>query len=192
MLDELASDPDDKHVPPSVRNAYRCSKKPTGPLDHTGLISYIKQESLASRDKEEEVPFEAGVKRGKVSALIPLQRICANLIQVYVPVLTKEEEAELQKKAEIAEKVKLEPDEEEALAGASLTDVMALADILNTNPQNFIMEAYADDLQYYEPDEPNTTNPGVDHLENNIDNHMNQFFCNYRKFWRSSQQMIKN
>ena len=90
-------------------------------------------------------------------------------MQVYVPILTKEEEAELQKKAEIAEKVKLEPDEEEALAGASLTDVMALADILNTNPQNFIMEAYADDLQYYEPDEPNNTNPGVGQLEINLD-----------------------
>ena len=91
--------------------------------------------------------------------------------------MTKEEEAELQKKAEIAEKVKLEPDEEEALAGASLTDVMALADILNTNPQNFIMEAYADDLQYYEPDEPNNTNPGVDNLENdNVDKHLNQLF----------------
>ena len=48
--------------------------------------------------------------------------------------------------------------------------MMALADILNTNPQNFIMEAYADDLQYYEPDEPNNTNPGVDNLENdNVD-----------------------
>ena len=70
MLDELASDPDDKHVPASVRNAYKCSKKPTGPLDHTGLISYIKQESLASPDKEEEVPFEAGLKRGKVRVLL--------------------------------------------------------------------------------------------------------------------------
>ena len=26
LLDELASDPDDKHVPPSVRNSYRCEK----------------------------------------------------------------------------------------------------------------------------------------------------------------------
>ena len=47
---------------------------------------------------------------------------------------------------------------------ALLKDVMALADILNTNPQNFIMEAYADDLQYYEPDPPNDTNPGVSML----------------------------
>ena len=91
------------------------------------------------------MPFEAGVKRGKV----------------FLPSLTKEEEAEIQKRAEIAEKVKLEPDEEEALASASLQDVMALADILNTNPQNFIMEAYAEDLNHYEPDPPNSTNPGV-------------------------------
>ena len=27
------------------------------------------------------------------------------------------------------------------------------------NPQNFIMEAYADPLKYYEPDPPNTTDP---------------------------------
>ena len=84
--------------------------------------------------------------------------------KVFVPVLSAEEEAAQQKRAEIAEKVKLEADEEAALASASLKDVMALADILNTNPQNFIMEAYADDLQYYEPDPPNDTNPGVSML----------------------------
>ena len=95
------------------------------------------------------MPFEAGVKRGKV----------------FVPTLTQEEEAEMQKRAEIAEKVKLEPDEEEALASASLKDVMALADILNTNPQNFIMEAYAEDLNHYEPDPPNATNPGVGFID---------------------------
>ena len=120
----------------------------SGPLDHHGLVSYIKQESLASPDKEEEVPFQAGVKRGKV----------------FVATLTEEEQADVKKKAEIAEKVKLEADEEEALAGASLTDVMALADILNTNPQNFIMEAYSDPMQYYEPDAPNDTNPEVKSL----------------------------
>ena len=80
---------------------------------------------------------------------------------MFVASLTEEEEADLKKKAEIAEKVKLDADEEEALAGANLTDVMALADILNTNPQNFIMEAYSDPMQYYEPDAPNDTNPEV-------------------------------
>ena len=55
--------------------------------------------------------------------------------------------------------MKLDPEEDEALAGASLEDVMTLADILNTNPQNFIMEAYADPLKYFEPDPPNTADP---------------------------------
>ena len=36
---------------------------------------------------------------------------------------------------------------------------MALAEILDSNPQEFIMEAYADPLKYYAPDPPNETNP---------------------------------
>ena len=103
----------------AIRNAYRCEKKATGELNHRSLIKHIKEESLASPDREDIVSFEAGVKRGKV----------------YVPTYTAEEQEEMKKKAEIAEKVKLDPDEEEALAAASLEDVMALADILNTNPQ---------------------------------------------------------
>jgi hypothetical protein len=65
--------------------------------------------------------------------------------------------ADMQKKEEGT--VRLDPDMEAALVDASLEDIMALADILNTNPQDFIMEAYADPLEYFEPDPPNTTNP---------------------------------
>jgi hypothetical protein len=54
---------------------------------------------------------------------------------------------------------RLDPDEEAALSAATLEDIMALADILNTNPQDFVMEAYADPLQYFPPDPPNETNP---------------------------------
>ena len=115
------------------------------------------------------MPFEAGVKRGKV----------------FVPSLTKEEEAEIQKRAEIAEKVKLEPDEEEALASASLQDVMALADILNTNPQNFIMEAYAEDLNHYEPDPPNATNPGVRLFRVEFIKQIQIVICSFRKSLKS-------
>jgi len=143
ILDELASDPDDKHVPPSVRNSYRCEKNPTGELDRRSLISHIVEDSLSSPDREDLVEFELGLKRGKV----------------FHPNLTEEEEEEDRRRKEIAEKVKLEPEEEEALSSASLIDIMALADILNTNPQNFIMEAYADPLKYFEPDPPNTTDP---------------------------------
>ena len=57
--------------------------------------------------------------------------------------------------------MRLDPEEEEALSNATLNDIMALADILNTNPQNFIMDAYSDPMQYYEPDVPNDTSPEV-------------------------------
>ena len=64
---------------------------------------------------------------------------------------------------------RLDPEEEEALSNAQLTDIMALADIVGTNPQDFIMEAYADPLRYFEPDPPNTTDPRevFDKLESN-------------------------
>merc|ERR1712066_274432 len=101
----------------------------------------INEIALNTPDKEEKVKYEAGVKRGKI----------------FVPVYNESQIAEMDK-AE-AGQIKLDPDEEEALASASVDDIMALADILNTNPQDFVMEAYADPLQYFEPDPPNTANP---------------------------------
>ncbi len=44
LVDEMASDPDDKHLPPSVRNAYRCDKKSTGKLNRDRLINHINEE----------------------------------------------------------------------------------------------------------------------------------------------------
>merc|ERR1712192_70120 len=55
--------------------------------------------------------------------------------------------------------VRLDPEMEEALPNATMKDIMELADILNTNPQDFVMEAYADPLQYFEPDKPNDVKP---------------------------------
>ena len=107
----------------------------------------MQSESLASPDTEDVVPFQPGTKRGKV----------------WVPTFSPDEEAQQRKQAATAEAVRLEPDEEAALAAASLQDVMALADILNTNPQNFIMEAYADPLKYFEPDPPNATRHHIIH-----------------------------
>merc|ERR1712088_312450 len=57
-----------------------------------------------------------------------------------------------------ADAVTLECDEEQALGGANTQDLMSLAEILDSNPQEFIMEAYADDLKYFEPDTENKTN----------------------------------
>ena len=100
--------------------------------------------------------FEAGVKRGKV----------------YVPVYNEAQLAAQEKEDE--GQVRLDPEMEEALSNATMKDIMELADILNTNPQvtvvfnferinldeqDFVMEAYADPLQYFEPDPPNDVKP---------------------------------
>lgn len=141
LVDEMAADPDDVHIPASVRTAYRCEKDPTGELNRDSLINCINEIALNTPDQEEKMKFEAGAKRGKV----------------YVPKYNEEETAAMAAKDEA--EVRLDPDEEAALSTATLDDIMALADILNTNPQDFVMEAYADPLQYFEPDPPNETKP---------------------------------
>ena len=87
------------------------------------------------------MPFELGKKRGKV----------------YVPKYNEAELAAIARKAEVAEAVRLDDDEEAALGQATVHDLMSLAEILDSNPQEFIMEAYADPLKFYPPDPPNTT-----------------------------------
>jgi len=141
LVDEMAADPDDVHIPASVRTAYRCEKDPTGDLNRDHLIGHINDIALNTPDTEDKVKFEAGLVRGKV----------------YVPQYNDEEREAMQKESN--EQVRLDPDEEAALEIATLDDIMALADILNTNPQDFVMEAYADPLQYFEPDPPNETKP---------------------------------
>jgi len=137
LVDEMAGDPDDVHLPASVRNSYRCSKEATGTLNRDSLIKFINDEGLKAEGKEEIVPFEAGKKRGKI----------------YVPSYNEAELAAIARAQEVADAVRLDDDEEAALGGASTNDLMSLAEILDSNPQEFIMEAYADPLKYFEPDE---------------------------------------
>ena len=66
LVEEMAADPDDKHLPASVRTAYNCKKEPTGPLNRDSLINYINEEGIKAPEKEEVVPFEPGKKWGKV------------------------------------------------------------------------------------------------------------------------------
>lgn len=141
IVDDMVSDPDDKHVPASLRNSYRCSKPPTGELNRDSLINHINQEGANAPDKEEKVKFEPGIKRGKV----------------YVPTYNEAELAIIAKQNANVDATKLDPEEEDALAEATVNDLMTLADILDENPQMFINEAYADPLKYYPPDPPNTT-----------------------------------
>merc|ERR1719517_412260 len=63
----------------------------------------------------------------------------------------------IRRKEAVAESVRLDDDEEAALGEANTNDLMSLAEILDSNPQEFIMEAYADDLKYFEPDVENKT-----------------------------------
>merc|ERR1712004_811818 len=58
LVDEMAADPDDKHMPASVRTAYRCEKDPTGDLNRDSLINHINEIALNTPDKEEKVKFE--------------------------------------------------------------------------------------------------------------------------------------
>merc|ERR1712037_403755 len=118
LVDEMAADPDDKHMPASVRTAYRCEKDPTGDLNRDSLINHINEVALNTPDKEEKVKFEPGAKRGKV----------------YVPVYNEAQLAAQEKEDE--GQVRLDPEMEEALSNATMKDIMELADILNTNPPN--------------------------------------------------------
>merc|ERR1739844_50312 len=95
--------------------------------------------------KEDIVPFEAGKKRGNV----------------YIPKYNEAELEAIRRKEAVAEAVRLDDDEEQALGGANTQDLMSLAEILDSNPQEFIMEAYADKLKFFEPDE----NVKVNHEE---------------------------
>jgi len=141
LVDEMASDPDDKHLPASVRNSYRCDKAPTGELNRDSLINHINQEGLNAPEKEDLVKFEPGKIRGKV----------------FVPTYNEAELAAIERSKQVAEAVRLDQDEEDALGEATVNDLMTLAEILDTNPQEFIMEAYSDPLKYYPPEPPNTT-----------------------------------
>ena len=119
LVDEMASDPDDKHLPASVRNSYKCEKAPTGALNRDSLIQHINDEGMKAPPAEEVVPFELGKKRGKI----------------YVPTYNEAELEAIRRKEAVAEAVRLDDDEEAALGGASTNDLMTLAEILDSNPQ---------------------------------------------------------
>ena len=129
----------------------RCEKEPTGDLNRDSLINCINEIALNTPDQEEKVKFEPGVKRGKE----------------YVAQYNEAEREAMQKEDD--GQVRLDPDMEEALQKATIKDIMELADILNTNPQDFVMEAYADPLQYFEPDPPNDVSAKevLEKLQNN-------------------------
>merc|ERR1712183_363025 len=161
LVDEMAADPDDKHMPASVRTAYRCEKDPTGDLNRDSLINCINEIALNTPDDEEKVKYEAGIKRGKV----------------YIPKYSEEEHAAMEK--EDAGTVKLDPDMEEALMNATLDDIMALADILNTNPKEVLekLTSNASDMK--------------DVCLNNLAGISEQQFCDIFNALRNNDKLVK-
>lgn len=65
-LDLEDLDPDNQLLPAGLRQRNQTDKNPTGPLDRDQLLNYIEEESKQVEDKEDIVPYQSGVKRGKV------------------------------------------------------------------------------------------------------------------------------
>ena len=55
LVDDMAAGPDNKHMPASVRIAYRCEKDTTGDLNRGSLINCINEIALNTLDAEEEI-----------------------------------------------------------------------------------------------------------------------------------------
>ena len=66
-LEQLGNevDPDDPHVPPSMRCKEQTKKSATGPLDRQRLLSYLKKYAMEQEDWPENKPHEPGMKRGE-------------------------------------------------------------------------------------------------------------------------------
>jgi len=108
-LEQLSSevDPDDPHVPPSMRCKDQTKKAATGPLDRQRLLGYLKKYAMEQEDWPENKAHEPGLKRGKV----------------WVPKETPQPVVD-------EDKIILDVDEEATLNGASDSDLVDLAGIL--------------------------------------------------------------
>ena len=68
----MAADPDDKHMPASVRTAYRCEKDPTGDLNRDSLINCINEIALNTPDAEEKVKIQFVILSSCLSSFHPV------------------------------------------------------------------------------------------------------------------------
>jgi len=163
LLEEF--DPDDPHLPPSERCAYRCDKLPTGPLNRKHLRDYINEQAKKTPDKPDYVPHVPGTIRGK--KWVPPKQ--PSIMEGY----GFEDDIELD--------IDLGEEAEEALAEASTHDLVDLAAILGfhsmmNQEQYHQHESYkwaeradpttgfdgitkATPLKWYPPEAPNRTDP---------------------------------
>ena len=75
-LEQLSNDvdPDDSHIPPSMRCREQTKKGPTGPLDRKKLLEFLKNYALAQEDWPEDKPFQPGVKKGKQILCVSIRK----------------------------------------------------------------------------------------------------------------------
>ena len=71
-MDEKAADPDDKHMPASVKTAYRCEKDPTGDHNRDSLINCINEIALNTPDAEEKVKIQSVILSSCLSSFHPV------------------------------------------------------------------------------------------------------------------------
>lgn len=152
-MEELAEcDPDDSSMPPSMRCAYKCAKKPEpeGKVDMEKMKVALKDQALAIPDKVETLKYEVGTKRGRV----------------YVP---KVEEIVIKKSGDDSDDednhgshyqqedntFTLDAEYSDALEMATQSDILDIADILGVTYQD---HCEASKLQTYPVEAPNATN----------------------------------
>jgi len=114
LLDEC--DPDDPHIPPSMRSNYKCEKAPTGALNKQALLDFINDQALNTPDIPDAVPFVPGTVRGK--KWIPPPKPKDNTLNT----LGIEDSIELD--------IDLGDETEKALKGATTNDIIDLAGVL--------------------------------------------------------------
>jgi len=112
LCDIADMDPDNTMLPVGFRQRDQTAKEATGDLSRDKLMNFLEEEGSAVPDKEEEVAYEAGKKRGKVFK-IPEKIISDN------PYAN-----------ESSGKVDLEPEVEKALADATDLELTDLAAVL--------------------------------------------------------------
>ncbi|VDO96878.1 unnamed protein product [Soboliphyme baturini] len=110
-------------LPPSQRCRDQTTKGPTGPYNREKLLKFLEEKAKNEKDWEEKVPYQPGVKRGKV----------------FVP---KEEEKENVATNEIQFDLENEKEFELALSEAGESDLIDLAGILG-------MHSMISQAQYY-------------------------------------------
>lgn len=119
LLDEC--DPDDPHIPPSMRSNYKCDKQPTGALDRQKLLDFIHEQALNTPDIPDLVPHVPGTVRGKRWVPPPKQQqqSAAGLAG-----LSGGDDAEIELDLDLGEGT------EDALKNASTSEIVDLAGIL--------------------------------------------------------------